>query len=271
MEQPKEYHRFLDEAGDTTFYGKGKVNIVGNNGVSNMFMIGMVKLNDPIPEIRRKIVSLQADVVNDEFYYDIPSIQKKKNGHGYFFHATDDIPEVREKMYRFLKTLDCSFKAVVARKIPAIFEKQHQCNESLYYADLLSHLLESELHQDRKLILSIAERGKSTKNNNLNTALDIAKERFNTTLENSNRKIISKIVFNVQTHYSEPLLNIADYFCWAIQRVFEKGEIRYYNYLKEKFSLIIDLYDQTKYKNRSNYYTPQNPLSAENKISPSLH
>ncbi|MBK7110374.1 MAG: hypothetical protein IPH61_14940 [Bacteroidetes bacterium] len=39
----KTNHRFLDEAGDTAFYGKGKKAIIGNEGVSNCFMIGMVK------------------------------------------------------------------------------------------------------------------------------------------------------------------------------------------------------------------------------------
>ncbi len=42
--RPKEfYHRFLDEAGDTTFFGKGKIPIVGSAGVSKAFILGMVK------------------------------------------------------------------------------------------------------------------------------------------------------------------------------------------------------------------------------------
>ena len=36
----KTYHRFLDEAGDATCYGKGKINIVGSEGVSNCFILG---------------------------------------------------------------------------------------------------------------------------------------------------------------------------------------------------------------------------------------
>ncbi len=40
----KVYHRFLDESGDTTFYGKKKRVIVGENGVSKSFILGMVKL-----------------------------------------------------------------------------------------------------------------------------------------------------------------------------------------------------------------------------------
>ena len=38
----KEYHRFLDESGDTTFYGKGKRVIIGENGVSKCFILGTV-------------------------------------------------------------------------------------------------------------------------------------------------------------------------------------------------------------------------------------
>jgi hypothetical protein len=69
----------------------------------------------------------------------------------------------------------------------------------------------------------------------------------------------------------EPLLNVADYFCWALQNVFEKGEVRFYNFLKEKISLVVDLYDVEKYESSKNYYGPKNPLTAENKISPPLH
>jgi hypothetical protein len=39
----KVYHRFLDESGDTTFYGKRKRVIVGEKGVSKCFILGMVK------------------------------------------------------------------------------------------------------------------------------------------------------------------------------------------------------------------------------------
>ena len=78
-------------------------------------------------------------------------------------------------------------------------------------------------------------------------------------------------MFNVTKPLQEPLLNIADYFCWAIQRVFEKGETRYYDFVKEKISLVVDLYDIDKYEGFKNYYTPKNPLTAENKISPLLH
>jgi hypothetical protein len=63
------------------------------------------------------------------------------NKAGFYFHATDDIPEIREKFFRYIKTLNCSFEAVVARKIPHIYINNHKNNEAYFYADLLSHLL----------------------------------------------------------------------------------------------------------------------------------
>jgi hypothetical protein len=129
--------------------------------------------------------------------------------------------------------------------------------------------LKNKLGKGEKMVINIAERGKSTRNTNLELALKKAETRFVNNTDG--REIKSQIVFNVQNHYSEPLLNVADYFCWSIQRVFEKGEIRYYNYLSDRIPVIIDLYDSEKYNNWKNYYNPKNPLTSENKISPPLH
>lgn len=83
---------------------------------------------------------------------------------------------------------------------------------------------------------------------------------------NKGKAATTQVLFNVQNHRVEPLLNVADYFCWAIQRFFERGEVRYYNFLKDRVSLIVDLYDSSRYLNSGNYYSPKNPLTAANKI-----
>ena len=104
------FHRFLDEAGDTTFYGKGKIPIIGKvEGVSLCFILGMVKFKEPLKEMREKIITLQNEVERDSYYNEVPSILKKKQKTGFYFHATDDIPEVREKFYKFLRSIDFSF------------------------------------------------------------------------------------------------------------------------------------------------------------------
>ena len=260
-------HRFLDEAGDTTFFGKRKIPIIGSQeGVSLSFIIGMVKFKQDLQPIRDEIIHLQNQVAADPYFKDIPSIQKKINKTGYYFHAKDDLPEVKKIFYDYIKTLNISFEAVVGRKIYELFARKHNSKANEFYADLLSHLLKNKFRLGGKLVLNIAERGSSTKNNNLVLALDKAKNRFYK--KNHSSSVKTNIVFNIQNQTREPLLNVADYMCWAIQRVFEKGETRYYNYIEDKISLVCDLYDLEKYEGNKNYYRRDNKLTPINKLSP---
>ena len=268
--EAKEYHRFVDEAGDSTFYLKGKKSAIGTQGVSNVFIIGMVKIYEPLDQVREKIKSLQTKIENDLFY-DVPSVRKKKANNGYYLHATDDIPEIRKDFFEIIKTIDCSLEAIVGRKSIERFVTRHKEKEEYFYADLLSHLLKNKFSKYDKIVLNISERGQSTKHTNLDLALKKAKQRF---LEkNEEAKMKTNILFQVQNPTQEPLLNLADYLCWAVQRVFERGETRYYNFVKEKISLVIDLYDRDKAeKDWSNHYdNKKNPLTERNKISPPIH
>src|ERR1035437_4434514 len=96
-------HRFLDEAGDTTFYGKGKVIVIEQPGVSLAFSLGMAKFNSDLNTLRQSVVELQHSVEADDYLKGIPSVQKKIAKGGFHFHATDDPPEVRERMFKFIK------------------------------------------------------------------------------------------------------------------------------------------------------------------------
>lgn len=266
--QPFLRHRFLDEAGDTTFYGKGHTPIIGaQSGVSLSFILGMVKFRSPLGPIRQEVHRLQESVANDPYFKDVWSIQKKKaEPGGYYFHATDDPDSARKVLFDYIKTLDLSFEAVVGRKIPAIFTRKHNSREAEFYADLLSHLLKNKLQSGGDIILNIAQRGKVTRNVVFQEALDKAVTRF---LKRSTPdQIKTRVAFNVQYPRTEPLLNVTDYICWAVQRVFERGEIRYYNFISDKVSLVVDLYDSDHYANNENYYTDRRPLTPLNKISP---
>lgn len=262
----KPQHRFLDECGDTTFFGKGKVPVIGKPGVSLSFSIGMVKFNTDLPPLRTKIRELEAAVVSDPLYNTLPSVRKKVGSGGFFFHATDDAPEVRAEFFRWIRTVPCSFEIVVARKISGIFARKHGSKEAEFYADILSHLIKNKLKLGEKLVLNIAERGRCTRNHNLQSALTKATERFLKKQEVAD--VASEVVFNVQTPRREPLLSVADYFCWAVQRVFERGETRFYDYLGEQIRLVLDLYDDRKYAGSRNYYKKGNRLNSTNKIGP---
>jgi len=73
----KTHHRFLDESGDTTFFGKGRISILGKEGVSKSFCLGMVDCKSDIKIVRERIIALQKQIENDEYFLSVPSIQKR--------------------------------------------------------------------------------------------------------------------------------------------------------------------------------------------------
>lgn len=119
------------------------------------------------------------------------------------------------------------------------------------------------------MILNIASRHNSTSYNNLENALKLAKERY---LKKDSIDNIKRIInFNVQPYNKEPILSIADYFCWSVQRIFEMGETRFYNFLEPQIKLVFDVWDIENYKGNKNYYKGKNKLTEANKIKkPSL-
>lgn len=261
-------HRFLDEAGDTTFFGKGRVPILGQDGVSRCFGLGMVKFAGPILEVRAQVEQLCRAVEADAYLNRIPSVMKRIQSGGFFFHAKDDPPEVRERLFKWIHATDCSLEMVMGRKIPALFARKHHGQDSEFYADLLSHLLKTKLKLGQRLVINIAERGKTTRNHVLELAMTKARERFHKKQDLS--EISSEVVFNVQNPRTEPLLCVPDYLAWTVQRVFERGETRHYDFMRERISLVVDLYDAEKYEGSRNYYTPKRPLTAENRIGPPM-
>lgn len=261
-ESTYKYHRFLDEAGDTTFYGKGRVPIVGTEGVTKCFILGMLKIKEPLSEVRNKVVELQKAISNDPWFNGIPSIEKKKQSTGFYLHAKDDVPEVRKLAFELINSVDCSFEAVIARKIYELYERKHNGKEAEFYADLLSHLLKTKLNKYNNLVLNIAQRSRCTTHTNLQNGMLKSLERSSKRYPAQENNC--RVVFNVQNPTTEPLLNLSDYFCWSIQRIFERGDTRYYDFIGSKISLVLDLYDFENFENGGNYYGKNKKLSKSN-------
>lgn len=96
----------------------------------------------------------------------------------------------------------------------------------------------------------------------VNDAIDAFYQQSN--IENS-----SEIRIMIQQSSNEPMLQAADYVLWTIQRAYERGEFRYYNFLKDKIEIVHDVFDlkdeqETK---KGVVYTPNNPIEAK-KIDP---
>ena len=48
----------------------------------------------------------------------------------------------------------------------------------------------------------------------------------------------------VQQPTTEPIINIADYFLWAIQRKIERNEKRYFDFLGNQINSVTNLYGE---------------------------
>ncbi len=58
MTKESNKHYFLDEAGDTTFYGKWRISIIDHTGVSSSFTLGLLKAKDNLQVIREGIEAM---------------------------------------------------------------------------------------------------------------------------------------------------------------------------------------------------------------------
>lgn len=264
---PQDHHRFIDEAGDMTFHsGKRghKTSSIGMNGVSRCFMIGLVHVKSPLDDARAMIEDFCREINGSRFFQSFPSVQKRteEGWHGFYPHASKDPAELR---YEFLKLIsrqiDFSARIVVGRKIPEIYRYRHGEQQREFYADLMSHLLKYSGNIN-PLILDVAERGSSTSNLNLQHAVDIAQQRSRR--GTATRELENTIKFNVQPYDHELLLALADYSLWTVQRVYEKGDEKFFGLLEPKITLVHDVYDSTRYFKSKNYYKPKyNPLTRE--------
>lgn len=252
-----EQYFFVDEAGDPVFYDKNGTYIVGQEGCSKILLLGLIRATHPVI-LRKAISELKQDIISDPFYADIPSIKKTATA----FHAKDDIPEVREKVFKKIITLDYKSEFIVARKQEKTFRYKYKGKENLFYDDLVVKLFENKLHLAKKNIIYFSTRGNKSRQKPLEEAINKAIAIFE---KKWNVKIKGENVIYAQSPSSEPCLQIIDYMNWAVQRAYLKGEVRCYKYVESKVSFLLDIYDTAKYP--KNYYSQKNKFDIK-KMSP---
>jgi hypothetical protein len=255
MSLPNNYF-FVDESGDPTFFNKNGRVISGTNDCSPILIIGFIRTDNP-SEIRKAIANLHQEIKEDEYLKSIPSISKT-NLH---FHAKDDCPEVREKVFKLIKKLDFKAEFIVARKRLDVFTKRHKKNEDIFYNEIVTKLFEKKLHQKNNIIY-FSKRGTKTKQQHLSQAIRTAVLNFE---EKHNTQVETQTKIYIQTPSDEPCLQIIDYMNWIIYRAYTKKEVRYFEFLQEKISFVCDIYDFDKYP--KNFYNRKNIFDIK-KISP---
>jgi hypothetical protein len=248
---------FVDESGDPTFYDRRGNLIVGQAGCSPILILGFIELQDPYT-IRQAVLALQKELLHDTYFQGVSSLRKTAVA----FHAKDDTPEVRYRFFKLLGSLDFRAQFVVARKIERVFRNSFHAKESLFYDHLVSHLFQDVMHRYQHNHIYFAKRGSRNRQIPLAGAIERGIRRFEQRWQAS---VATTVTVQAQTPRGEPCLSVIDYLNWAVYRAFTRGEMRYYNTIADKVSLLVDLYDQAKHPH--NWYNRRMPFDAK-KITP---
>jgi hypothetical protein len=241
---------FVDESGDPTFYDHQGNLIVGQPGCSSILILGFVETQDPQP-LRQAVLTIREEIIHDPYFQEIPSLRKTAVA----FHAKDDVPEVRYLFFKHIAALDFHAQFVVARKIERVFRNSFQAKENLFYDRLVSHLFQDVLHRYQRNVIYFAKRGSRDRQAPLVEAIQRGVTRFE---QKWGISVDTTFEVQAQTPQGEPGLSIIDYMNWAVYQAFTRGEMRFYKTIEEKVSLLVDLYDITKYPN--NWYSRKNPF-----------
>jgi hypothetical protein len=252
---------YVDEAGDLTLFDKRGRVIVGQEGVSRLFMVGVAHLPDS-QMAHQKLESLRAALLSDAYFKGVPSMGADAGKTALYFHAKDDLPEIRREMFKLLPELGAKVQVAIRRKemlvnmAQALFRRGEKIRFSDFYDDLVKRLFKRLLHKADKNVIVFAKRGKSVRLHALKTAIERAKQNFEaaTGINSTSRTLI------VPAYPSEYTgLQVIDYYLWALQRFFERGEDRFFNLVARDYRLIMDL-DDKRNKPYGEWYSDTNPL-----------
>lgn len=268
-EQPPKKYYFVDEAGDLTLFNKrGKI-IVGSQGVSKFFMLGVADIPNP-KDVHYSLNKLRAELLADPYFKDVPSMQPEANKTAISFHASKDPSEVRREVFKLLPEFNAKVQVIIRRKADLAdtakftyqtFGVKPPANQ--IYDDLVKRLFRNLLHKADENHIIIAMRGKSARLKALHGAVNRAKANFEAKygIQSRSRTIILPA-------YPREFggLQVIDYYLWALQYLYEQGNDRYVNLLAKDFRLIMDIDDQRN-KPYGEWYSDTNPLTAQ-KIKP---
>jgi hypothetical protein len=182
---------------------------------------------------------------------------------GVEFHAKNDSGIVKHEVFRLLQNLDVSVQAVVRRKEPILEQAvktyrmtgaKRTINEKEIYHDMIIRLFRN-LPDNRDCRIVFSERGKTFSDQSLAAALRQARRR------DSNETAAKTVICKMPSRESAGLQMI-DYFLWTILQIYEHNNIDYFNLLRDKYKLIIDM-DDTRNGIHGAFYNEKNEITIE--------
>ena len=263
---PTNRYYFVDEAGDANLFDRNGKNIVGTQGCSTYFILGLIDIVNPIL-LNSELEELRKKLISDPYFKDVPSMRPEKKKTALVFHAKDDLPEIRREVYSILVRHEMQFFAVVRdkRRIVDLVRKFNQ-EKPIYhyhpnqlYDRCVSRLFKERLHKDDGYTIYFARRGNKDRTAALQKALEVARNNFRRSWKIATNAPIEVVPCNTAGFGG---LQAADYFLWAVQRFYERNEERFLQFIWPSVSLIYDI-DDIRKNEYGEYYTQRNPLSLD--------
>ncbi len=255
---------FVDEAGDHILFGsRGKV-LVGTEGCSRFFALGLADISEP-ERLDANLAALRVKLLADPYFKSVPSMRPESRKTALLFHAKDDLPEVRREVFHLLQQHNIRFSAIVRDKFAVLTyvrgrnntDSNYRYSPNELYDQMVRRLFKERLHTHGAYRICFARRGHSDRTEALTNALETARRRF---ADEQNIAVQSPIEVIPSSPVREAGLQAVDYFLWALQRTFERQEDRFLQLLWPQCSLVIDA-DDTRAKGYGAYYTNKKPLT----------
>jgi hypothetical protein len=262
---------FVDETGDgVIFDSKGRV-LVGTGKVQDYFTLGMVECWG-MEKLTEDLAALRTQLLADPYFKGVPSMQPQAKKTALFFHAKDDLPEVRREVFQVLQRHDFSFYAVV-RTMSAVVSRVKSRNErdptyryrpTELYDSAVRRLFDKKLHTRPAFEVIFASRG---------NARTLALREHLLEAQEKSRKAAgtfadATIHVRAMPAHLHAGLQVADYCLWALQRLFMKEEDRFLSLIWPKVGQIVDA-DDTSENPYGTYHTrkrpPMNVLGIKNR------
>lgn len=258
----------VDEAGDSVLFARRGGLLVGKEGCSRYFILGLAQIGDLVA-LEADCFALREALMNDPYFKDVPSMQADERKTALCLHAKDDLPEVRREVFQVLLNHDISLSAVVRDKLRAAeivtdfrrINPQYRYKQEQLYDDLVRRLLRDKLHSDSSYAIIFARRGQSDRTKALQDALEKGRQQW---CASCGIKHDPPPDVSVMTQYPHENagLQVVDYFLWALQRCYERKEDRFIRLLWPKVESVWDCDCGAAADPKGIYYTKEKPLEA---------
>ena len=207
-------HIFADEAGDFEFSRK--------RNVSRYFILCTVAMDSC--HVAEDLLNLRRQLAWDRFNL------------GDYFHATVDKQRVRDEVFNLITNHDFTVQATIMEKSKAQIQVRTS-RARFYQYGWLYHFR----HGTKPLLNGIPELMIMT------ASIGTKKERasFASAVEDAMSQTINA---NYRTDFcpasADPCLQIADYCAWALQRKWERNDLRSYNLISDRITYEYDLWSR---------------------------